>query len=175
MVGEERRFNWTLPFCQPASVLRALSKIKNKTLKKRKRKKYIIIIFSSGGVEGWQKEGEEKQATQSSGAVWKSRWSSWAASVPPLIVLMVSVDVKQHWTEGLSEPRSRVKVEVVVLGCSPAPNSPYGLCRRKATLNWRTVRAQEPCETRGGRPGLTVPNSPYQWSLWTHRVNILRA
>ena len=32
---------------------------------------------------------------QRSGAVWKSRWKSWKS----LIVLTVSVDVKQHWTE----------------------------------------------------------------------------
>ena len=40
----------------------------------------------------------------------------------------------------------------------PAPNSPYGLCGRKATLK---NRVREPCEGRGGRPGLPVPNSPY--------------
>ena len=35
------------------------------------------------------------------------------------------------------------------------PNSPYGLCGRKATLNlnW-SATAQELCESRGGRPGL---------------------
>ena len=33
-----------------------------------------------------------------------------------------------------SELRSCVKVEVAVLGL-PLPNSPYGLCGRKATLN----------------------------------------
>ena len=33
---------------------------------------------------------------QSSGAVWKWRWPSWAP--PSLIIPMVSVDVKQHWT-----------------------------------------------------------------------------
>ena len=32
---------------------------------------------------------------QSPGAVWKSRWPSWA---PRPMSLMVSVDVKQHWT-----------------------------------------------------------------------------
>ena len=41
----------------------------------------------------------------------------------------------------------------------PVPSSPYGLCGRKATLNY--FRAQELCESRGGRPGLPVPNSPY--------------
>ena len=44
----------------------------------------------------------------------------------------------------------------------PVPNSPYGLCGRKATLNKSFVlRAQELCGSRGGRPGLPVPNSPY--------------
>ena len=43
----------------------------------------------------------------------------------------------------------------------PVPNSPYGLCGRKAILNEQLVdRAQELCENRGGRPGLPVPNSP---------------
>ena len=40
------------------------------------------------------------------------------------------------------------------------PNSPYGLCGRKATLNSLCDRTREPCESRGGRPGLTVPNGP---------------
>ena len=44
---------------------------------------------------------------------------------------------------GGSELRSCVKVEVDV------PNSPCGLCGRKATLK---NRAQELCESRGGRP-----------------------
>ena len=38
---------------------------------------------------------------------------------PSLISLMVSVDVKQHWTPD-SELRSCVKVEVDVLGGSPS-------------------------------------------------------
>ena len=49
----------------------------------------------------------------------------------------------------------------------PVPNSPYGLCGRKATLKKNKKkkgsfnRVQELCESRGGRPGLPVPNSPY--------------
>ena len=46
----------------------------------------------------------------------------------------------------------------------PVPNSPYGLCGRKATLNLNSEqwhRVQELCESRCGRPGLPVPNSPY--------------
>ena len=41
------------------------------------------------------------------------------------------------------------------------PNSLYGLCGRKATLNlnFQGFRAQELCESRGGRPGFPVPNS----------------
>ena len=39
---------------------------------------------------------------------------------------------------------------------------PYGLCARKTTLNEELrFRAQELCESRGGRPGLPVPNSPF--------------
>ena len=57
---------------------------------------------------------------------------------------------------------SCVKVEVAVLG-PPVPNSPYGLCGRKATLNLdcSTHRAQELCESRGDRLGHLVPNKPY--------------
>ena len=43
----------------------------------------------------------------------------------------------------------------------PVPNSPYGLCGRKATLNLkRRHGTQELCESRGGRPRLPIPNSP---------------
>ena len=84
------------------------------------------------------------------------------------------------------------EVEVAVLG-SPSLIVLYGLCGRKATLNKRTcVRVQELCESRGGcsstsdtaqelcqksrfrscvrsrggRPGLPVPDSPVRF-LWT--------
>ena len=57
---------------------------------------------------------------QSSGAVWKSRWPSWA---PVPNKHTVFVDVKQHFNN---------------IRCQ--------------------VRAQELCESRGGRPGLPVPN-----------------
>ena len=74
---------------------------------------------------------------------------------PSLIVLMVSVDVKQHWR---TELRSCVKVEVDVLG-SPS------LTVRTVSVDVNYVplknRAQELCESRGGRPGLPVPNSPH--------------
>ena len=46
-----------------------------------------------------------------------------------------------------------MKVEVDV------PSSPYGFSGRKTALNY--LRAQELCESRGGRPRLPVPNSPY--------------
>ena len=52
-----------------------------------------------------------------------------------------------------------MKVELAVK--RPVPNSPYGLCRHKATVNYTENRAQELCESRGGHPGLPVPNSPY--------------
>ena len=54
-----------------------------------------------------------------------------------------------------------MEVEVAVT------NSPYGLCGRKVTLEVEIIpfRVQELCESRGGRLGLPVPNSPY--GLWT--------
>ena len=46
-----------------------------------------------------------------------------------------------------------MKVEVAILA--------YGLRGRKATLTSVRGRTQEVCKSRGGRPGLPVPNSPY--------------
>ena len=59
-----------------------------------------------------------------------------------------------------------MNVEVDVLG----PNSTYGLCGRKATLNLKCVdfRAQELCESRRGRPwkvDVDVLGSPFLPSL----------
>ena len=51
-----------------------------------------------------------------------------------------------------------MKAEVDVLG-SPVPNSPYGLCGRKAILTVKPDRAQELCESRGGCLGHPVPNT----------------
>ena len=49
-----------------------------------------------------------------------------------------------------------MKVKVVV------PNKTCSLCGRKVILNKpRTVRTQELRKSRGGRPGLPVPNKPY--------------
>ena len=85
---------------------------------------------------------------------------------PSLKVLnMVSVDTKQHLKKErlCSELRSCVKVEVAVLGSlSLKVLNNYGLCRHKATFEERTskFRAQELCESRGGRPGFPVPKSP---------------
>ena len=52
------------------------------------------------------------------------------------IVRTVSVDVKQHWTRTLGPFRAQEVCESRG-GRSglPGPNSPYGLCGRKATLN----------------------------------------
>ena len=60
-----------------------------------------------------------------------------------------------------SEHRSCVKVDGGGRPGLPVPNSPYGICGRKATLN----RAQELCESPGGRPGL--PSLISQRFLWT--------
>ena len=50
-------------------------------------------------------------------------------------------------TAHLSEVRSCVKVEVAVLG-SAVPNSPYGLCGRKATLNVLQSELRTVCKSR---------------------------
>ena len=95
--------------------------------------------------------------TQSSGAVWKSRWPSWAHTVPN------------------------------------TSNSPYGLCGRKATLNLWKSRWPSPnssygltelasvselrgcvCESRGGRPGLPVPNTSNSLCGRKVTLNLLR-
>ena len=54
-----------------------------------------------------------------------------------------------------------MKVEVAILD-SPSliDHTTYGLCGRKATFI-DVLRAQELRESRGGHPGLPVPNSPY--------------
>ena len=51
-------------------------------------------------------------------------------------------------------------MEEVDLGSRPYPT--VSVCGRKTTLKkkGKAVRAQELCESRGGRPGLPVPNSP---------------
>ena len=86
---------------------------------------------------------------------------------------MVSVDVKQNWTQYLRAQElceSRRGRPVL-----PGPNKPYGFCGRKATLNWtQYLRAQELCESRRGRPVLPGPNKPYGFCgrkatlNWTH-------
>ena len=56
-----------------------------------------------------------------------------------------------------------MKVEVAVLGY-PSLIALNGLCGQKATLSPNSEqghRAQELCESRGGHPGLPVPNNPY--------------
>ena len=88
---------------------------------------------------------------------------------PSLIVLLVSVDVKQHGANGpsglcghiatLNKHQELCESRDGRPGL-PVPNSPLGLCGREATLNLNVSRAQELCESGGGRPGLPVPNSP---------------
>ena len=73
---------------------------------------------------------------------------------PSLVVLMVSVDVKQHQLEQQSSDRSCVKVEVDVFGSLSLILSPYGLCGRKATLK---NRVQELCKSLGGHPCTPLP------------------
>ena len=67
---------------------------------------------------------------------------------------------KSTLTCSITKVRSCVKVEVAVLGFPSL--IVIIVSGRKATLK---NRALELCESRGGRPGLPVPNSPN--SLWT--------
>ena len=53
-----------------------------------------------------------------------------------------------------------MKVEVDVLG-SPSLKSLRFLWTKRTLQPTRCTRAQELCESRGGCPGLPVPNSPY--------------
>ena len=78
---------------------------------------------------------------------------------PSLVVLMVSVDVKQHKLEQQSSDRSYVKVEVDVFGSLSLILSPHGLCGRKVTLK---NRVQELCKSLGGHPctPLPIPSHP---------------
>ena len=68
------------------------------------------------------------------------------------ISLMVSVDV-------ITVQELCVRVEVVVLGSA----SPISLM-----VSVDVIIVQELCESRGGRPGLHVPNKPYGISGRNH-------
>ena len=54
---------------------------------------------------------------------------------PSLISLIVSVDVKQHERKKKDQSRAQELCGSRGVPWLPVPNSPYGLCRRKATLN----------------------------------------
>ena len=69
---------------------------------------------------------------------------------PSLIVPVVSVGVNSELGS------CRVKVEVAVQGY------PSLIVPVISVPGVTSVRAQELCESRGGRPGLSVPNSPYR-------------
>ena len=115
----------------------------------------------------------------------------------PWLSAMVSVAVKQHWTEH-DVIRARVKVGVAVPDCQlwslwPWSNTElntmlselvwksgwlslivsYGLCGREATLNW-TRCFQSSCESRGGCPWLSVMVSVAVKQHWTEH-DVFRA
>ena len=54
-----------------------------------------------------------------------------------------------------------MEVEVVVLGSPSLITLMISARGRKATSNITGFRVQELCGSRGGRPGLTATNSPY--------------
>ena len=57
---------------------------------------------------------------------------------PSLIVLMVSVDVKQHLKKNVCFSAQELCESQGVCPGLPVPNNPYGLCGRKSTLILRT-------------------------------------
>ena len=63
-----------------------------------------------------------------------------------------------------------MKVEVVVLG-SPSLIILMVSVDVQQYITW-PIRVQELCESRGGRPGLPVPNSPYGLCGHTATVNL---
>ena len=67
-----------------------------------------------------------------------------------------------------------MKVDLAVLG-SPSLIVLTVSCGCKATLNLNQIyiRAQELCESRGGRPGLPVPGSQYGVSKRKAILNLL--
>ena len=69
---------------------------------------------------------------------------------PSLIVLMVSVDVRQQWTWTSSpELGSCVKVEVPILGSPSLTHTARGLCGLEATLNLNSLHSRESSSARG--------------------------
>ena len=86
-----------------------------------------------------------------------------------IIYLIVSADVKQHWT--WIKRHTHIYIYIICISSSGAvwklrwspSNSPYGLCRHetKLNLNKKNIRAQELSESRGGHPGLPVPHNSY--------------
>ena len=86
-----------------------------------------------------------------------------ALGSPSLISLMISVDVKQHWTELAQTVHQLCESRGGRTGL-PVPNNPYGPYGHKATLNWTSAnRVQELRESRGGCAGLPVSNKPYDF------------
>ena len=54
-----------------------------------------------------------------------------------------------------------MKVEVAVLGSPPSLMVRMVLCGRNSNIELLVSELKKPCESRGGRPGLPVPNGPY--------------
>ena len=68
-----------------------------------------------------------------------------------------------------------MKVEVAVLGSLSSLNKPTVSVDVKQTLQptMCIYRVQELCESRGGSPGLPVPNSPYGLCGHTATLNLI--
>ena len=67
--------------------------------------------------------------------------------------------IKKYAAKKPAEHRSCVKVEAAVLGSLSLISLMVSVDVKQHCT--QTLRAQELCESRGGRPGLPVPDKPY--------------
>ena len=126
-----------------------------------------LVGGGGGGGGGW---GSSACVARAPKELCEEGGGQWALIPYPIFSLSlinhtVSMDVKHHERRRrrTSKLGSCVKREVG-LGChslshsSPVPNKPHGFCRRQAPWKKKKKktndRAQELCESRGGRPGL---------------------
>ena len=65
----------------------------------------------------------------------------------------------QKTTPGVSYPKWKVSVSLSHLPHVGVFSSPMHASKTRKQINSDRIRAQELCESRGGRPGLPVPNS----------------
>ena len=92
-----------------------------------------------------------QQRSQSSGAVWKSMWPSWAPRPHQWLSLMVpSVDVKQHWTK---HPHCRSQFVP-----NMSTRHPRTLSSTSSSSSAKVRAQQRLSESRVGRPAIPFPD-----------------